>query len=121
MTMLQQRREFYDELRNQVSGLVRIATVDRVQYELQRLARRGSSKTAGLAGIALDQLERRKVEVLETIFGLPDVDTAIVAAALAERTPVAVATVDRQLRDILSRHGILTISPTRQQGLMTSR
>ncbi len=119
--MLQQRREIHDEVRNQVSGLLRIATVDRVQYELERLARRGSSRTAVLARIALDQLERRKVEVLDTVFGLPDVDTAIVAAALAERPPVAVATVDRQLRDLLSRHGILTISPTRQQGLMTSR
>ena len=119
--MLQQRREFYDELRDQVSGLLRIATVDRVQYELQRLARSGFSRTAGLARIALDQLERRKVEVLETIFGLPDVDTAIVVTALVERAPVAVATVDRQLRDVLSRHGILTISPTRRQGLMTLR
>ena len=67
------------------------------------------------------ELETKKVEILETVFGLPDVDTALVAAVLALRTPAMVATIDRQLRGILSKHGITAIYPTRQHAFIISR
>ncbi len=98
-----------------------IATLDRVVFELQRLARTQSSHRGGLARVALDLIERARVQVLETVFGLPDVDTSIATFAMAQRGPVIVATIDRRLRELLSRHRIPTIHPRGRRGLIVSR
>ncbi len=119
--MLKQRLEFDKGLRGLVEGPVTIATIDRVLFELQRLARIGSSPRSGLARVALDLIERKRFQVLETIFGLPDVDTSIVAFSAAQRGPVLVATVDRQLRRLLARHQISTIYPRGRRGMIVSR
>lgn len=118
--MVEKHRDL-GELRNLVAGPLRPVTIDRVYYELQRLAREGPTKSAGLARIALKVLEAQGVEVLDTIFGLPDVDTALVAAALGEKAPTMVATVDRHLRQTLSKHRISSVFPTRQYKLAISR
>jgi len=112
-----QRHEELDGIRNTISGPIRLATIDRVIYELQRIARSCSSETSGLARIALRQLEGMAVPVLETIFGLGNVDAAIIATSLSEKDTFAVATVDRKLRGTLCKQGISTIYPRKGRGL----
>ncbi len=118
--MLKQHREFEEELRGLVEGPIMIATIDRVVFELQRLARIGSSPRSGLARVALDIVQRKKVQVLETMFGLPDVDTSMVAFSIARRGPVLVATLDQQLRELLSMHQIPTVYLRGRRGLTVS-
>ena len=60
IAMLEQRRDIDEELRDLVKGPVRVATLDMVERELQRLGRTRSSKTGGLAGAALELLKSRK-------------------------------------------------------------
>lgn len=119
--MLRQHSEFDKTLRGLVEAPVMIATIDRVLFELQRLARIVSSPRGGLARLAMDLIEKKRIPVLETMFGLPDVDTSMVAFSMAQRGPVLVATVDRQLRELLSRHGIPTIYPRGRRSLMVSQ
>lgn len=97
-----------------------IATLDRIVFELQRLARTGSSQRRGLARVALGLVKPARIQVLETVFGLPDVDTSIVTFAMARREPVIVATLDRRLRELLSKHRIPTIHPRGRRRLMAS-
>ncbi len=104
-----------------IPGQSRIVTVDRVLFELGRLARRGSSKSSRLASVALEVLRSKEIPVLDTPFGLPDVDTSLVAFSLAHRSPVMVATVDRRLRNLLASHHVPTVSPRGRSGLLISQ
>jgi rRNA-processing protein FCF1 len=99
LTMLREHMDFGEEIRTTVPGPLRIVTIDVVRFELGRLARRGSSATGGLAKLALEQLERKRVPVMDTELVVKDTDTAILTAALSQKGPVAVATLDRRLRE----------------------
>jgi len=121
LTMLREHMDFGEEIRTTVPGPLRIVTIDLVQFELGRLARRGSSATGGLAKLALEQLERKRVPVMDTELVVKDTDTAILTAALSQKGPVAVATLDRRLREILRRSGVSTIYPRRRRGLILSK
>jgi len=116
--MLRQHRDFDDEIRNSAGGPVRIATTDGVIMELQRLARNGSFATSGLARIALSSLERGGIDVQDTSPSTPNVDTAILMSALAERNQVKVATVDRGLRNALVKLGVPVICPRAHGGVV---
>ena len=107
---LKEHMEFDEEIRSAITGPLQTATLDLVRFELERLAR-SSTKTGGLARLALDQLANKHVRLIETLAGPREVDTAIICAALSERSPVAVATVDRILKGVLTKAGISTISP----------
>lgn len=121
LTMLRERMDFGEEIRTTIPGQLRIVTIDLVQFELGRLARRGSSTTSGLAKLALEQLERKRVPVMDTELVVRDTDTAILTAALSQKGPVAVATLDRRLRETLRRSGVSTIYPRRRKGLILSK
>lgn len=121
LTMLRERMEFDEEIRTTVPGPLQIATVDLVQFELGRLARRVSSRTGGLAKLAVEQLERKHVLVIDSRFVAKDTDTAILTAALSQKGPVAVATLDRRLRETLTRDGVSTIYPRGRRGLILSK
>ena len=121
LTMLREHMDFAEEIRTTVPGQLRIVTIDLVQFELERLARRGSSTTSGLAKLALEQLERKRVPVMDTKLVARDTDTAILAAALSQKGLVAVATLDKVLRETLRRSGVSTIYPRRRRGLILSK
>ncbi len=118
LAMLKDHRNFHEEIRNVLAGHVRVATTDGVIMELRRLSRGGSFETAGLAKVALETFEKGGVDILEASPEIPDVDSSIVAAALADKGAAAVATVDRRLRDALLKHGLTAIFPRGHQGLM---
>lgn len=120
LLMLQQRRDIDEELRDLVRGPARIATLDIVERELQRIARARASETGALANAALQLLKTRKYSVMKSGIETSDADTAMLSYSLGSGRPVAVATVDRKLRASLSRFGLRAISPKRQRGLTIS-
>ena len=120
LTVLRQRLDFEDQLRKLVKGKFQLVILDRVIFELGRLARKKSSITSGLASIAIELVEKRSYTILETSNGPSDVDSALIATALAQRQPVAVATVDAQMRNALQLQNIAAISPRRRTGLTLS-
>src|SRR5437879_10737797 len=63
LLMLEQRRDIDEELRDLIKGPIRIATLDMVERELQRLGRTRSSKTGALAGAALELFKSRKYSI----------------------------------------------------------
>jgi rRNA-processing protein FCF1 len=121
LAMLEQRRDIDDELRDLVNGPIRVATLDVVERELQRLGRTRASKLGALANAGLELFKARKYAIFESGMETSDVDAAILSFALARNEPVAVATVDRKLRAALSRLGIRPIYPMRRRGLLMSR
>ncbi len=118
LTMLRKHRDFDDEIRKSSRGPVRIITTDGVIMELQRLARSGNFETAGLARIALASLERSRIDVQDTSPSTPNVDTAILLTALAEKNSIKVATVDRRLRNTLFKLGVPVICPRAHAGVV---
>ncbi len=118
--MLREHAEFDEKIRQAVPGPIKIATIDLVRFELERLARIRASTSGGLSKVALDQLDRKNVRVIETLTGI-GADMAIVAAALSERGPVTVATVDGSLRENLAKVGISTLYPQSRRGLIFLR
>ncbi len=118
--MLREHAEFDDKIRRAIPGPIEIATIDLVKFELERMARTRASKSGGFSKVALEQLDRKNVRVIETLTGA-GADMAIVAAAVSERGAVAVATVDRSLRENLAKVGISTLSPRSHRGLIFSR
>ncbi len=118
LTMLKGHRNFAHEIKKLATGTMRVVTTDRVILELQRLARRGTFRTSGLAEIALETLEKEGTPIAGWSPDIPDVDTSIVAAALAGRGEVIVATMDRKLRDTLSKHRLRVILPHGRHGLI---
>jgi rRNA-processing protein FCF1 len=121
IAMLEQRRDIDEELRDLIKGPVRVATLDMVERELQRLGRTRSSKTGGLAGAALELLKSRKYSIFTSGIETSDTDAAILSFSLAKNEPLAVATVDRKLRAALSGLGLPVIYPMRRRGLLISK
>src|SRR5436309_8341188 len=121
LMMLEQRRDIDEELRDLIRGPVRVATLDMVERELQRLGRTRSSKTGGLANAALELLKSRKYSILPSGIETSDTDAALLSFSLAKSEPLAIATVDRKLRAALSRLGLQVIYPKRQRGLLMSK
>src|SRR5712691_7425398 len=120
LMMLEQRRDLDEELRDLISGPVRIASLDTVERELQRLGRTRSSKIGALANAALELLKLRKYSIFPSGIETSDTDAAILSFSLARSDPLAVATIDRKLRAALSKLGIQAIYPRRSRGLMMS-
>jgi rRNA-processing protein FCF1 len=118
--MLEQSRDIDEELRDLVKGPVRVATLDMVERELQRLGRTRSSKTGGLANAALELLKSRKYSTFTSGIETSDTDAAILSFSLAKHDPLAVATVDRKLRTALAKLGLTVIYPMRRRGLLIS-
>src|SRR5438128_7628721 len=77
IAMLEQRRDIDEELRDLIKGPVRVATLDMVERELQRLGRTRSSKTGGLANAALELLKTRKYPIFTS-----GIETSYTDAAL---------------------------------------
>ena len=121
LMMLEQRRDIDEELRDLIKGPVRVATLDMVERELQCLGRTRSSKTGGLANASLELLKSRKYSILTSGIETSDTDAAILSFSLAKNDSLAVATVDRKLRAVLSRLGLQVIYPKRQRGLLMSK
>jgi len=121
LMMLEQRRDIDEELRDLIKGPFRVATLDMVERELQRLGRTRSSKTGGLAGAALELLKSRKYSILTSGLETSDTDAAILSFSLAKNEPLAVATVDRKLRAALAGLGLPVIYPMRRRGLLISK
>ena len=121
LAVLEQRRDIDEELRDLISGPLRIATLDMVERELQRIGRTRSSKTGAFANAALELLKVRKYSIFPAGIETSDTDAAILSFSLTRNDLLAVATVDRKLRAALSRLGIATIYPKRHQGLLMSK
>ena len=121
LAMLEQRRDIDEELRDLITGPVRIATLDLVERELEYIGRTRSSKTGALANAALELLKARKYSIFDSGIETADTDAAILSFSLAKNEPLAVATVDRKLRATLSKLGLQAIYPKRQRGLLMSK
>ena len=121
LAMLGQHRDPVEELRAEVQGDLKILVLDMAVFELERLARRASSKTHAFANASLDFLEKRKIRVIEHKPGPSDVDAALVACSLTEREPTGVATVDRALRSALASQDVPVIYPRARRGLVASK
>ena len=121
LAVLEQRRDVDEELRDLIRGPLRIATLDMVERELQRIGRTRSSKTGAFANAALELLKVRKYSIFPAGIETSDTDAAILSFSITRNDLLAVATVDRKLRAALSRLGIATIYPKRHQGLLMSK
>ncbi len=121
LMMLEQRRDIDEELRDLIKGPLRVATLDMVERELQRLERTRSSKTGGFAGAALELLKSRKYSIFTSGIETADTDAAILSFSVAKNEPLAVATLDRKLRVSLTKLGLQVIYPMRHRGLLISR
>ena len=119
--MLEQSRDISEEIRDLVQGPVLISTLDLVERELEHIGRTRASKIGGLANAALEVVKKRKYTVFESKFETSDTDAGITSFSLAEKQPVAVATIDRKLRSSLEKLGVSVVSPRRQTGLMITR
>jgi rRNA-processing protein FCF1 len=121
LTMLKQHRDPEEEIRTAVPGNVKILVLDLVKFELERLARKASANTHAFASATLDFLEKRKFRVIEHESGPSDVDAALIACALTEKTPTGIATVDRAIRSALASQDVPIIYPRKQRGLVAER
>ena len=119
--MLKLHRDPVEEIRTAVTGNVKILVLDLVKFELERLARKASSKTHALASSSLEFLEKRKLLGIEHKPGPTDVDTALIASALTEKTLTGIATVDRELRSALASQDVPVIYPKARRGLVAER
>ncbi len=111
LTCLKQRLDYESALQSLLQKCARIATIDGVIYELQRLARVGKWNTSHLARIALDIVAQGAIEIIETPLAVSDTDTSLLAFALGAKKETAVATVDSELRGLLKLNGLTVISP----------
>jgi rRNA-processing protein FCF1 len=121
LTMLKLHRDPEEEIRTAVPGNVKILVLDLVKFELERLARKASSKTHAFASSSLDFLEKRKLPVIEHKPGPADVDAALMACALTEKSPTGIATVDRALRSALASQDVPVIYPKARRGVVAER
>ncbi|HZY93618.1 MAG TPA: hypothetical protein VFE98_02010 [Candidatus Bathyarchaeia archaeon] len=119
--MLKQHRSVADEVRMLVKGPIEPCVIDRVVFEVGRLARTGSWSVTALSNAALQLIEGGNYNVIETSDGPSDVDASQITYALASRDPCIVATLDRSLSASLRSQGISTISLRRVSGLELSR
>jgi rRNA-processing protein FCF1 len=121
LAMLEQRRDIDEELRDLINGPVRIATLDLVESELERIGRTRSSKIGAFANACLELLKAREYSTFTSGIETSDTDAAILSFSLARNEPLAVATIDRKLRVALSRLGIATVYLKRHRGLLMSK
>jgi rRNA-processing protein FCF1 len=121
LMMLEQRRDIDEELRDLINGPIRIATLDIVERELERLGRTRSSKIGAWAIASLELLKARKYSIFDSEIETSDTDAAILSFSLAKSEPLAVATVDRKLRAALSKLGLPVVYPMRHRGLLMSK
>ena len=119
--MLKLHRDPVEEIRTAMTGNVKILVLDLVKFELERLARKASSKTHALASSSLEFLEKRNVPSIEHKPGPTDVDVALIASALTEKTLTGIATVDRELRSALASQDVPVIYPKARRGLVAER
>jgi len=119
--MLKQHRDPEEEIRTAVPGNVKILVLDIVVFELERIARKASASTHAFAGASLDFLEKRRIPVIEHKPGPTDVDAALIACALTEKTLTGIATVDRALRSALASQDVPVIYPRTRRGLVAER
>ena len=121
ITMLKQHRNPEEEIRTAVPGNVKILVLDIVIFELERLARKATATTHAFASVSLDFLERRKLPVIEHRPGPSDVDAALIACSLTEKTPTGIATVDRAIRSTLASQDVPVVYPKTRRGLVAER
>ena len=121
LTMLKQHRDPEEEIMTAVPGNVKILVLDVVVFELERLARRASASTHAFASASLNFLEKRMISVMEHKAGPTDIDAALIACALTEKTQTGMATVDRALRSALASQDVPVIYPRTRQGLVAER
>ena len=119
--MLKQHRDPEEEVRAELPGNVKTLVLDLVVFELERLARKASASTHAFASASLDFLEKRMIPVIEHKAGPIDVDAALIACALTEKTPTGIATVDRALRSALASQDVPVIYPRTRRGLVAER
>jgi rRNA-processing protein FCF1 len=115
--MLKQHRDLEAEIKTTIPGPTRAVVLDLVVLELERLAR-GSGNVRTWANSALAFLAKSNYSVVEHRPGPADVDASLVQFALGEKTPTAIATIDRQLRVVLDSFDIPAISPRARYGLI---
>ena len=121
LTMLKQHRDPEEEIRTAVPGNVKILVLDLIIFELERLARKALAKTQAFASAGLDLLGKREIPVIAHKPGPADVDAALIAFTLTEKTPTGIATVDRALRSALASQDIPVIYPRTRRGLVAER
>ncbi|MBO0888764.1 hypothetical protein J2P12_06655, partial [Candidatus Bathyarchaeota archaeon] len=109
LTLLKQRRDLDDEIKSAISGRVKVVMLDLVLLELERLARRGSAGIRTWANTSLAFIRQRGYPITDHLHGPSDVDSSLIGFALWDRTPTAIATIDRDLRTALRTLGIPTI------------
>lgn len=119
--MLRLHRDPEEEIRTAVPGNAKILVLDLVIFELERLARKAPAKTHAFASASLDFLDKRKFSVLEHKPGPTDVDAALIARALTEKTSTGIATVDRAMRSALGSQDVPVIYPKARRGLVAER
>jgi rRNA-processing protein FCF1 len=116
--MLRQHRDPQEEIMAELPRNVKILILDLVILELERLARKASAQTHAFAKASLDFLEKRKLSVIEHKPGPSEVDAALVACALTQKSRTGVATVDRALRSALASQDVPVIYPRTRRGLV---
>lgn len=100
---------------------MKIVVMDLVLLELGRLARTGSAAVRPWARAAIDLIAKRDYTIVEHRPGPADVDVSLVQYALSEKNPIAIATIDRELRRTLKTFNIPTIWPKARYGLISER
>jgi rRNA-processing protein FCF1 len=113
--------DFEEHLGKILGRNYQIVILDRIRSELGRIGRTRSSKNSGHAMAALELIENRKYQIVETLDGPSDVDSSLIAYALVSRNDVAVATVDREIRSALELQHVPIITPRARQGLTYSK
>src|SRR5260370_40206865 len=119
--MLKQHRDPEEEIMTAVPGNVKILVLDLVIFELERLARKASAKTHAFASTSLDFLGKRQLAVVEHKPGPTDVDAALIAWALSDKTPTGIAPADRAIRPALASLDIPVIYPTARSVFVIKR
>jgi rRNA-processing protein FCF1 len=99
---------------------VRVQTLDLIVFELEHLARTAPKATSKWAKTSIQLIERKKEKVVKYKPGPTNVDLALMAHALAEKEVTAIATVDREMREILEANSIPSIWPKARRGLLSS-
>jgi rRNA-processing protein FCF1 len=120
ITLIKQHRDPWVEIRDLVKGRVRIQTLDLIVFELEHLARTAPTGTSKWARTSVQLIARKKDQVVQHRPGPTNVDVALMAHVLAEREGTAIATVDREMREILEANGIPAIWPKARRGLLSS-
>ncbi len=92
--------------------------LDLVILGLERLSRKKSSTIGKWANASLALLHQRDYPIAEHRSGPSDIDACLVAFALTEKIPTAIATLDRELRTALGALGIPTVRPRTRYGLL---